>query len=80
MLAKLVAIDEDAKILEALGGVSASKSLALPVKVDDAVIMVLYGDQLSEGLSTGWIEQLEIAVLEVVRESLVCRGVPAAIS
>jgi len=80
VLAKLVAIDEDAKILEALGGVSASKSLALPVKVDDAVIMVLYGDQLSEGLSTGWIEQLEIAVLEVVRESLVCRGVPAAIS
>lgn len=68
LLAKLEAVDGDATILEALGGPSTSKSVALPVNVNDAVIMVLYGDQLSEGLSTGWIEQLEIVVLEVVRE------------
>lgn len=80
ILAKLEAMDGDAEILEALGGASSSKSLALPVKVDDTVILVLYGDQLSEGLSTGWIEQLEIAVLEAVRDSLARHGVAAAIS
>ena len=31
-------------------------------------LVLVLGDQLSEGLSTGWIEQLEIVVLEVVRE------------
>jgi len=80
LLAKLEEIDGDAKILEALGGESTSKSVALPVKVDDEVIMVLYGDQLSEGLSTGWIELLEIAVLDAVREHFAGSGVPAAIS
>lgn len=80
LLAKLEPIEGDAKILEALGGASASKSVALPVRVNDAVIMVLYGDQLSEGLSTGWIEQLEIAVLEVVREHFASSEVPAALS
>lgn len=68
LLAKLESVDGDAAVLEALGGPSDSKSVALPVKVDDMVIMVLYGDQLSEGLSTGWMEHLEIEVLDVVRE------------
>lgn len=80
ILTRLEASDGDAQILEALGGPSDTKSVALPVKADDAVVMVLYGDQLSEGLSTGWIEQLEIAVLEAVRESLAMAGVPATIS
>ena len=80
VLAKLQEVDGDALILEALGGPSDSKSLALPVKVDDAVIIVLYGDQLSEGLSTGWIELLEITVLDVIRDSLARRRRPTAVS
>ncbi len=80
LLAKLEEVDGDARILEALGGPSSSKSVALPVKVDDVVIMVLYGDQLSEGLSTGWIELLEIAVLDAVREHFAGSGVPSPIS
>jgi hypothetical protein len=80
LLARLEAIDGDAKILDALGGPSTSKSVALPVKVDDVVAMVLYGDQLSEGLSTGWIELLEIAVLDAVRERVARPGAPASVS
>jgi len=80
LLAKLEEVDGDVKILEALGGESTSKSVALPVKVEDVVIMVLYGDQLSEGLSTGWIELLEIAVLDAVREHFAGSGVPVSIS
>jgi len=80
LLAKLEEVDGDARILEALGGPSSSKSVALPVKVDDVVIMVLYGDQLSEGLSTGWIELLEIAVLDAVREHFAGSGVPSPVS
>ncbi len=78
ILRKLDEVDGDAEILDALGGPSSSKSVALPVRVDDAVIMVLYGDELSEGLSTGWIEQLEIAVLESIREHFQIPGVPTA--
>lgn len=80
VLARLESLDGDAMILEALGGPSDSKSLALPVKVDGAVIIVLYGDQLSEGLSTGWIELLEIAVLDAVRTSLSAQRKPSAVS
>jgi len=80
ILAKLEAIEGDATILEALGGPSASKSVALPVQVGGEVIIVLYGDQLSDGLSTGWLEQLEIAVLGAVRASIAGSGVPAGMS
>lgn len=68
VLAKLESAPGDEAILEALGGPSESKSMALPIRVDDMVIMVIYGDRLSADVSTGWIEQMEIAVLDVVRE------------
>jgi hypothetical protein len=69
LLAKLDPVEGDASILEALGGPSESKSLALPVELNGQVILVVYGDQLVAGLSTGWIEQLEIAIAEAVREN-----------
>ena len=67
ILARLEENGEDGRILDALGGPSPSKSVAIPLSIEDRVIMVLYGDCLPENLSTGWLEELEIAASNVVK-------------
>ena len=51
-------------ILSALGGPAEGESLAVPLTVNDQVLLVLYGDQLSEGAATGWLEELELLILQ----------------
>ncbi len=68
ILARLDNIGEDGKILDSLGGPSTSKSVAIPLGVEDRVILVLYGDCLPENLGTGRLEELEIAASNVVKE------------
>ena len=46
ILAKLPATEEEARILDALGGLSPSKSFAVPLQLDEQVILVFYGDYL----------------------------------
>ncbi len=66
VLAKLPGSDEDARILEFLGGPSPSKSVAIPLSSKGQVIMVLYGDHLPEDLGTGQLEEVEIAASHAV--------------
>ena len=51
-------------ILGALGGPAEGESLAVPLTVNDQVLLVLYGDQLVEGASSGWLEELELLILQ----------------
>jgi len=60
ILANLPDSEEDARILEFLGGFSPSKSVAIPLSHEGQVILVLYGDHLPEDLGTGQLEELEI--------------------
>ncbi len=52
------------KILEVLGGPTESESLAVPLTVNDQVLLVLYGDQLAESAGSGWLEELELLMLQ----------------
>ena len=49
----------DHAILEALGGTSGGESVALPLLVRDEAVIVLYGDDLLEGMHSGRLESLE---------------------
>jgi hypothetical protein len=52
------------KILEVLGGPTEGESLAVPLTVNDQVLLVLYGDQLAESAGSGWLEELELLMLQ----------------
>ena len=52
------------RILEALGGPAGGESLAVPLTVNDQVLLVLYGDQLADNLASGWLEELELLLLQ----------------
>ncbi len=67
ILAKLPSTEEEGNILDALGGLSPSKSFAVPLKLDDQVILVFYGDHLPDELSTGQLEELELVAAKAVR-------------
>jgi len=71
ILARLTATGEDGKILESLGGPSPSKSLAIPLGVEKRMILVLYGDCLPEDLTTGRLDELEIAAVNLVGQLMV---------
>jgi hypothetical protein len=68
ILSRLAESGEDGRILEALGGPSPSKSVAIPLSDGGQVILVLYGDHLPEDLGTGRLEELEIAVTNAVAQ------------
>lgn len=51
-------------ILAALGGPAHGESLAVPLTVNDQALLVLYGDQLAEGVSSGWLAELELLMLQ----------------
>jgi hypothetical protein len=69
ILAKLPTTEEEARILDALGGLSPTKSFAVPLQVEDQVILVFYGDHLPDELSTGQLEELEIVAAKAVRST-----------
>ena len=51
-------------ILAALGGPADGESLAVPLTVNEQVLLVLYGDQLAAGAGSGWLEELELLILQ----------------
>jgi hypothetical protein len=51
-------------ILSALGGPADGESVAVPLTVNDQVLLVLYGDHLADRASSGWLEELELLVLQ----------------
>ena len=52
------------KLLEALGGPSDGDAVTVPLIVNDKVMMVLYGDQMLGDLRQGWLEELELLILQ----------------
>jgi hypothetical protein len=52
------------QILEALGGPADGDSLAVPLTVNDQVLLVLYGDNLIDDPRHGWLEELELLILQ----------------
>lgn len=69
ILSKLPDSDDDDAILKFLGGPSPSKSVAIPLMKQGQVILVLYGDHLTDDLGTGQLEEVEIAASAVVARS-----------
>ncbi len=51
-------------ILSALGGPADGESVAVPMTVNDQVLLVLYGDHVADRASSGWLEELELLVLQ----------------
>ena len=51
-------------MLSALGGETATDSVAIPLTVNDKVLLVLYGDDFSEDPDTGWLEELDLLMLQ----------------
>ena len=52
------------KILEALGGSASGESIAVPLTVNGQVLLVLYGDRLAESPASGWLEEMELLMLQ----------------
>jgi hypothetical protein len=52
------------KLLEAIGGPAEGDSVAVPLVVNDRVLLVLYGDHLQGDLREGWLEELELLILQ----------------
>jgi len=71
ILARLEDSGEDGRILESLGGPSPSKSVAIPLSIEDSVVLVLYGDCLPEDLGTGRLEELEAVAANMVTQNSV---------
>lgn len=69
ILSNLAVDGEDGKILECLGAPPGSKSVAIPLSIEERVALVLYGDNLPEDLGTGQLEELEAAASDLVRSA-----------
>jgi hypothetical protein len=52
------------KLLEAIGGPAEGDSVTVPMIVNDKVLLVFYGDHILENLRGGWLEELELLVLQ----------------
>ena len=66
-MAKLPQEAGDHKIVEALGGPTDEKSVAIPLAVRDETVLILYGDSLLEGVPSGWVEELELSLGEAAK-------------
>jgi hypothetical protein len=58
-MARLPQDENDAKIIEPLGGPVDEKSVAMPLAVKGETVLILYGDSLLQELPLGWAENLE---------------------
>lgn len=52
------------RLLEEIGGPAPGDAVAVPLTVNDRVLLVLYGDHLQENLAPGWLEKLELLMLQ----------------
>lgn len=52
------------KLLEEIGGPAPGDSVTVPLTVNDRVLLVLYGDNMQENLAPGWLEKLELLMLQ----------------
>lgn len=64
MVGPLEETEWNQKLLEALGGPAEGDSVAAPLIVNDRVLLVLYGDHLLGDLREGWLEELELLILQ----------------
>ena len=51
-------------MVSAIGGPAPGDSVAVPLIVNDKVLLVLYADHLAEGIGPGWLEELELLMLQ----------------
>lgn len=51
-------------LLEAIGGQAEGDSVTVPLIVNDRVLLLLYGDQVLGDLGGGWLEELEMLILQ----------------
>ncbi len=51
-------------MLSALGGPATTDSVAVPLTVNEKVLLVLYADNLSEDAGAGWLEELELLMIQ----------------
>lgn len=51
-------------LLEAIGGAGKGDSVTVPLIVNDRVMLVFYGDQMLGDLRQGWLEELELLILQ----------------
>ena len=52
------------KLLEAIGGPAEGESVTVPLVVNDKVLLVFYGDHILGDLRKGWLEELELLILQ----------------
>ena len=52
------------ELLEAIGGPAEGHSVTVPLIVNDRVMLVFYGDQMLGDLRQGWLEELELLILQ----------------
>ena len=52
------------KLLEAIGGPTEGDSVTAPLIVNNRVLLVLYGDHLLGDLREGWLEELDLLILQ----------------
>lgn len=52
------------KLQEAIGGTTESKAVTIPLIVNDRVMLVFYGDQILGDRGEGWLEELELLILQ----------------
>ncbi len=52
------------QLLEAIGGASPGDCATVPLIVNDKVMLVFYGDQMLGDLRAGWLEELELLILQ----------------
>ena len=64
MVEPLAETEWNQKLLDAIGGPAEGDSVAAPLIVNDRVLLVLYGDHLLGDLQEGWLEQLELLILQ----------------
>ena len=51
-------------MVSALGGPVSGDSVAVPLTVNEKVLLVLYADDLSDQAGQGWLEELELLMLQ----------------
>jgi hypothetical protein len=51
-------------MLSAMGGPATTDSVAVPLTVNEKVLLVLYADNLSSDAGSGWLEELELLMLQ----------------
>ena len=51
-------------MLSAMGGPPPGDSVVVPLTVNDKVLLVLYADHLADGIGPGWLEELELLMLQ----------------